>query len=80
MAATVQFQIPTALRRGDLNVSNKEIVIEAIRQLPEQASFEEIVEEIAILAAIQKGERDADAGRMIPHDDVKKRLSSWISK
>jgi predicted transcriptional regulator len=61
-------------------VSNKEIVIEAIRQLPEQASFEEIAEEIAILAAIQKGERDADAGRMIPHDDVKKRLSTWISK
>jgi predicted transcriptional regulator len=61
-------------------MSNKEIVIEAIRQLPEQLSFEEIAEEIAVLAAIHKGERDADAGRMIPHDEVKKRLSSWISK
>jgi predicted transcriptional regulator len=61
-------------------MSNKEIVIEAIRQLPEQVSFEEIAEEIAVLAAIQKGERDADAGRTIPHDDVKKRLRSWISK
>ena len=55
-------------------MSNKEIVIEAIRQLPEQVSFEEIAEEIAILAAIQKGERDADAGRTVSHDDVKKRL------
>ena len=57
-------------------MSNKEIVIQAIRQLPEELSFEEIAEEIAVLAAIQKGERDADAGRMIPHDKVKKRLAS----
>ena len=61
-------------------MSNKEIVIEAIRQLPELVSFEEIAEEIAILAAIQKGELDADAGRTVPHDEVKKRLTSWISK
>jgi predicted transcriptional regulator len=61
-------------------MSNKEIVIEAIRQLPELVSFEEIAEEIAILAAIQKGECDADAGRTVSHEDVKKRLTSWISK
>ena len=61
-------------------MSNKEIVIEAIRQLPEQVTFEEIAEEVAILAAIQKGEADADAGRTIPHEEVKKRLQTWISK
>ena len=61
-------------------MSNKEIVIEAIRQLPVLVSFEEIAEEIAILAAIQKGERDADAGRTVSHDDVKKRLILWTSK
>jgi predicted transcriptional regulator len=61
-------------------MSNKEIVIEAIRQLPELVSIEEIAEEVAILAAIQKGERDADAGRFVGHDDLKKRLESWTSK
>jgi predicted transcriptional regulator len=63
-----------------MTMSNKEIVIEAIRRLPEPVSFEEIAEEVAILAAIQRGERDADAGRLISHDDLKKRLGSWISK
>ena len=43
-------------------------------------SFEEIAEEVAILAGIQKGEEDADAGRTIPHDEVKKRLQTWLSK
>ena len=43
-------------------MSNKEIVIEAIRQLPEQVSFEEIAEEVAILAALRlSGTRGADA-------------------
>ena len=61
-------------------MSNKEIVIEAIRQLPEQASFEEIAEEVAILAGIRRGQEDVEAGRTIPHDEVKKRLQTWISK
>ena len=61
-------------------MSNKDLVIEAIRQLPEIVSLEEIAEEVAILAAIEKGTRDADAGRTIPHEEVKKRLTSWISK
>ena len=61
-------------------MSNKEIVIDAIRPLPELVTIEEIAEEVAILAAIHRGERDADAGRFVPHDDVKKRLNSWILK
>ena len=60
-------------------MSNKELVIEAIRQLPELASIEEIAEEVAILAAIQKGERDADAGRILSHDDVKRKVSHILS-
>jgi predicted transcriptional regulator len=61
-------------------MSNKEIVIEAIRKLPEELSLEEIAEEVAVLAAIRRGEDDADAGRTIPHDEVKKRFQTWITK
>jgi predicted transcriptional regulator len=61
-------------------MSNKEAAIEALRELPEEASFEDIIEHLATLAAIRRGEQDADAGRVIPHDEVKKRIASWISK
>ena len=60
-------------------MSNKEIVIEAIRQLPEQASLEEIAEEVVILAAIRRGEQDTDTGRIVSHDEMKKRLQKWTS-
>jgi predicted transcriptional regulator len=61
-------------------MSNKEVVIEAVRQLPETYSFEEISEQIALLAAIRKGEEAADAGRVLPHEDVKRDFAQWISK
>ncbi len=61
-------------------MSNKEIMIEAIRKLPDDSSIEEIVEEVVVLAAIRRGEEEADAGRTISHDEVKKRIQKWISK
>jgi predicted transcriptional regulator len=60
-------------------MSNKEAVIEVVRELPDEASFEEIIEQITILAAIRRGEEAADAGRVIPHEEVKKRMARWIS-
>lgn len=55
-------------------------MIQAIRSLPEDVSLEEIAEEVAVLAAIQKGIEDADAGRTIPHEEVKKRLQTLLAK
>jgi predicted transcriptional regulator len=48
-------------------MSDKELVIEALRQLPEDVTLEAISEEIAILAAIRRGEEAADAGRVVVH-------------
>jgi len=61
-------------------MSNKEAVLEAMRNMPEDVSLEEISEEIAILAAIQRGEEAAAAGRVVPHEEVKQRFASWITK
>ena len=61
-------------------MSNKQAVIEAMRDLPEEASLEEIIEHLTTLAAIRRGEEDADAGRLIPHEEVQERIASWITK
>jgi predicted transcriptional regulator len=61
-------------------MSNKEAVIEALRELPDELSFDEIVEHLAAVAATRRGEQDAEAGRVIPHDEVKKRIASWTTK
>jgi predicted transcriptional regulator len=61
-------------------MTDKQKVIETVAALPEQTSLDQIAEEIEILAALRRGEDDADAGRVTPHEEVKKLLSSWTAK
>ena len=60
-------------------MTEKEIVLETIRALPDDCSLEEIAERIEFMAAVQKGldQLDNDAG--IPHEEVKKQLASWLT-
>ena len=38
------------------------------------------VEELAILAAIREGQADIEAGRVVSHEEVKRRSASWSKK
>jgi predicted transcriptional regulator len=58
-------------------MSNKEVVLDLLSQLPEDVSLEDIAEEIAIEAAIQRGKKAADEGRVISHEEMKKRSAEW---
>ncbi len=48
--------------------------------MPENATLEEISEQIAIFAAIRRGEEAADAERLTSHEEVKQRSSAWTTK
>lgn len=61
-------------------MSDKQRVLDAIQRMSETATLEEISEQIAILAAIHRGEEAADAGRLTPHDEVKQRSAGWTTK
>jgi predicted transcriptional regulator len=60
-------------------MSTKDLVIDAVRDLPEGATFDEILEHLAILAAICQGQQDAKAGRVISHEEMKRRADSWTA-
>ena len=61
------------------DMTEKEIVLETIRALPDDCSLEEIAERIEFMAAVQKGLDQLDSGEGIPHDEVKKQLASWLT-
>jgi predicted transcriptional regulator len=61
-------------------LSEKQIALEALRRMPESATLQEISREIAILAAIRHGEAAADEGRVLSHEEVKRRSAAWTSK
>jgi predicted transcriptional regulator len=57
-------------------MTEKEIVLETIRALPDDCSLAEIAERIEFMAGVQKGLDQLDRGEGIPHEEVKKQLAS----
>jgi predicted transcriptional regulator len=69
----------TATPADNTHMTEKEIVLETIRGLPDNCSIEEIADRIEFLAAVQKGLDQLDRGESIPHEEVKKQLASWLT-
>lgn len=61
-------------------MSVKELIRNAVDKMPDEISFDEALEELEILAAIQRADEAADAGDVIPHEEVKREIASWFSK
>ena len=53
----------------------KERILESLAALPENATIEDAMERLYFLAKIERGMADAEAGRVIPHDEVEKRFA-----
>ena len=61
-------------------MSDKQLVVELLNRLPEDAKLADIGAEIEFLAAIREGEEQADRGEVVPHEQVKREFATWISK
>ena len=49
-------------------------MIEALRELPADASVDDAIERLVFLAKIEEGLAQLDRGEGIPHDEAKRRL------
>jgi predicted transcriptional regulator len=52
----------------------KKQVLEMLEKLPEKAKWDDIMYEIYVRKKIETGINAADEGRVVPHEDVKKRF------
>ena len=62
-------------------MSDRELVLDAVQEMPGDASIKEIVDELLLLDEIKA--RLAKSGRGepgVPHEEVVKMLDSWITK
>lgn len=60
-----------------VTVLTKEMLIEFIRDLPDNITIADAIEELQILAAIHEGQQAAKEGRVTPHEEVRRRFESW---
>jgi len=61
-------------------MTTKEIALRTIEQLPEDASWEDIREQINFVAGVRKGLRELDEGKGISHDKVKEEFAAWLGQ
>lgn len=55
-------------------------MIDALSRLPENASLEEITEELRIMAGVRRGLADIAAGRTKTQEEVKQLVESWVTQ
>jgi predicted transcriptional regulator len=60
--------------RGMPERTVREQIMQALEDLPPDATFEDAIERLVFLAKIDEGLAELDAGKGIPHDEVKRRL------
>jgi predicted transcriptional regulator len=52
----------------------REQILQALEDLPPDATFDDAIERLVFLAKIDEGLAELDAGKGTPHDEVKRRL------
>ena len=61
-------------------MSDKQLALDSIERLPEDASLQVIAERVEFLVAVRKGIQQIERSQTIPHEEVKRQLATWLSK
>jgi predicted transcriptional regulator len=61
-------------------MSDKQLALESIQRLPEDASLDAIAARLEFLAGIRKGLDQIERGETVSHEEVKRQLATWLTK
>lgn len=57
--------------------SPKQVLLEALQALPDDATFEDIEYHLYVRARVEEGRRAVQEGRVVSPDEVKRQLAEW---
>lgn len=58
-------------------MSSRELMARIIEEQPDDSSYDEILQELALARMIERGLADADSGRTISDAELRTRLTTW---
>ena len=61
-------------------MSNRDIVIDLIQRLPENASLHDIAREIELIAGVRKAREEAARNEGVSPERAKQLVDSWVSR
>ena len=59
-------------------MTTKDRVLQVVQELPEDSSIEDVMERLLFMAKVERGIQQADAGRTIPHAQVREKMAKWL--
>ena len=60
-------------------MTTKEMMQQAVNELPDDATIEDAMEKLLVLAKIERGIRQADEGKTISHQALRDRMAKWLT-
>ena len=58
--------------------TDKENILQMLKDLPDDVSMDDIIEAIYVRQKIQKGLKDSEDGRVYSHEEAKTILKKWL--
>lgn len=58
-------------------LSAKERIEEIMRKQPPDATYDEILRELAFERMVERGLEDSRAGKVVPNDEMRRRIKMW---
>lgn len=59
-------------------MTTKQKVMKAVQGLPDDASFEDVMERLLFLSKVERGIQQADSGQAIPHEKMRQKMKRWL--
>ncbi len=56
----------------------KEQILNSIKKMPDDITFDELIDEIIFLNKVQKGIEQSEKNQTVSTDDAKKKLEKWL--
>jgi hypothetical protein len=61
-------------------MNDREFVLSVVREMPETASLQEIVDELQMMAALRERTEKNPRGRGVAAKELLQQVSSWVTK
>ncbi len=58
-------------------MTTKETVLEILQKLPDDATIEDMMEELYVFQQIELGLKQMEDGDVVSHEEAKRRLAKW---
>ena len=56
----------------------KEEILRLLKALPDDVTFEDVIERLIVLYDVQRGLEQLDRGEAVSHEEAKRRVRQWL--